>query len=153
MTRHPGTICAPALRLWPLAAWLAVAWLAAPALAASWLVPGEPLTEAHLAALVEAELPPHGDGFELSFTSPSLPLTNPAASRASLELVDLRLLAPGTHQGNQQQLFKFAGQPADNRAPGRKRYLAKPSATGVTAGWSTSNCQSEPSKSSCPRDG
>ncbi|HRY27177.1 MAG: flagellar basal body P-ring formation protein FlgA [Geminicoccaceae bacterium] len=90
MTRHPGTICAPALRLWPLAAWLAVAWLAAPALAASWLVPGEPLTEAHLAALVEAELPPHGDGFELSFTSPSLPLTNPAASRASLELVDLR---------------------------------------------------------------
>ena len=60
MTRHLSTIFAPTSRLWPFAAWLAAAWLAAPAAAASWLAPGEPLTEAHLAALVEAELPPLG---------------------------------------------------------------------------------------------
>lgn len=90
MTPTFRTIRKPALRLWPLVAWLVAAMAAAPAMAASWLAPGEPLTEAHLASVVEAALPQHGDGFELSFTAPALPLTNPAASRASLELIDLR---------------------------------------------------------------
>lgn len=90
MTPTFRTIRKPALRLWPLVAWLVTAMAAAPAMAASWLAPGEPLTEAHLASLVEVALPQQGDGFELSFTAPALPLTNPAVSRASLELIDLR---------------------------------------------------------------
>lgn len=90
MTWRLSMIRGSALRRVPLLAALVAAVLAWPAAAASWLAPGEPLTEAHLATLVEAALPPLGDGFELTFTSPSLPLTNPASSEASLELVELR---------------------------------------------------------------
>ncbi len=64
--------------------------LAAPfaARAALWLAPGEPLGQAQLLALVEPALPP-GERFEVAFTHPALPLHNPAASAAFLQLVDL----------------------------------------------------------------
>ena len=55
-----------------------------------WLAPGEPLGEDHLLALVEPALPP-GERFEVSFSQPGLPLHNPAATEAFLQLLELRL--------------------------------------------------------------
>ncbi len=90
MTGSLGMMRDAAFRPVPLLLWLAALLSATPALAAAWLAPGEPLTQARLAALVEAALPPEGDGFEISFTAPSLPLANPASSEAGLDLVELR---------------------------------------------------------------
>ena len=54
------------------------------------LAPGEALTEQHLSSLVTNALPP-GELFDITFTSPSLPLANPADSKARLELLDFQL--------------------------------------------------------------
>ena len=89
MTRFLGMIRDTAFRPVPLLLWLIALLPATPALAAAWLAPGEPLTHARLAALVEAALPPEGDGFEITFTGPSLPLANPASSEAGLDLIEL----------------------------------------------------------------
>lgn len=63
--------------------------LPGPVRAALWLAPGEALTKGHLSALVEPALPP-GERFEVSFDQPALPLHNPAASEAFLQLLEFR---------------------------------------------------------------
>ena len=90
--------------------------LAAPfaARAALWLAPGESLGHAQLLALVEPALPP-GERFEISFSQPALPLHNPAASEAFLELVELRL-EPRTE--------RFSGAFRVRLATGEERVLA-----------------------------
>jgi flagella basal body P-ring formation protein FlgA len=75
-----------------IAGWLLLAVLVAlpgPARAGLWLAPCEPLGAAHLSALVEPALPP-GERFAVSFSQPALPLHNPAASPAFVQLLDLR---------------------------------------------------------------
>ncbi|MCB1885403.1 MAG: flagellar basal body P-ring formation protein FlgA [Geminicoccaceae bacterium] len=56
------------------------------------LPPGQPLTEGLLASLVEPYLdPPEADArVELRFTSPALPLPNPAQGEGRLRILDLR---------------------------------------------------------------
>lgn len=56
---------------------------------AAWLAPGEPLTEAHLLALLEPALPP-GEAFQISVDQPALPIRNPAQVEAALRLLELR---------------------------------------------------------------
>jgi flagella basal body P-ring formation protein FlgA len=68
---------------------LAALAMPGPARGLAWLAPGEPLLEAHLAALVEPALPA-SETFQLSFTHPALPLSNPASSEAHLQLLELR---------------------------------------------------------------
>ena len=63
--------------------------LPGPARASLWLAPGEALAEGHLLALVEPALPP-GERFAVSFSQPALPLHNPAASEAFVQLLELR---------------------------------------------------------------
>jgi flagella basal body P-ring formation protein FlgA len=65
--------------------------VAAPAAprASMWLAPGEPLLQDHLESLVAPALPP-GELLELVFSQPALPLVNPAASEAFLQLLELR---------------------------------------------------------------
>jgi flagellar basal body P-ring formation protein FlgA len=81
---------------------------------ALWLAPGEPLGHAQLLALVEPALPP-GERFEVAFSQPALPLRNPAASEAFLELVELRL-EPRTE--------RFTGAFQVRLATGEERVLA-----------------------------
>ena len=57
--------------------------------ASMWLAPGEPLLQDHLESLVAPALPP-GELLELVFSQPALPLVNPAASEAFLQLLELR---------------------------------------------------------------
>ncbi len=57
--------------------------------ASLWLAPGEALAEGHLLALALPALPP-GERFEVSFSQPALPLHNPAASEAFVQLLEFR---------------------------------------------------------------
>jgi flagella basal body P-ring formation protein FlgA len=75
--------------------------------AALWLAPGEPLVQAHLEALVEPALPP-GQTFDLAFSQPALPLVNPAAEEAFLQLLELRH-EPRTERFSGAFLVRLAG--------------------------------------------
>ncbi len=95
---------------------LVVLLLAAPtvARAALWLLPGEPLTETHLRALVEPVLPA-GETFELAFSQPSLPLHNPSTVEAFLQLVDFR---------HEPRTERFTGSILVRLQSGEERLLA-----------------------------